>query len=209
MLDAEQAGVFFAASVLLALAPGPDNLFVLNQSLRQGRDAGILVTLGLCTGLIFHTLLVILGVATFIGHQPDLFVLLKAIGASYLLYLAYQSIQAARQPMSAGKTAALSGAALYQKGVLLNISNPKVGLFFLAFLPQFVAPESDHTTGQFALLGGLFIIATMLVFGLIATVSGPLSRYLEHHPNAHRLLEWLCAATFFTLACRLILSETL
>src|SRR5688500_378660 len=133
---------FLLASALLTIAPGPDNIFVMTQSALYGRKAGTLITLGLCTGLIVHTTLVALGVAAIFMVSTTAFVALKLAGAAYLLYLAWQLLRAAALPPDRRKPPALTPRQLYFRGILMNISNPKVAIFFLAFLPQFAEPEA-------------------------------------------------------------------
>ncbi len=207
MLSLDQAGSFFLVSVLLALAPGPDNLFVLNQSIASGRKAGLLVTAGLCTGLIYHTGLVLLGVAALIATSPALFALLKILGASYLLVLAYGSVRAGLKPMTPSENKVLNHGQLYRRGVILNISNPKVTLFFLALLPQFIDVQDPHSQLQVLQLGLLFAIATLIVFGLIAVAAGSLTVLLRQHPLVYRSLEFTSALVFLGIAVPLLWTE--
>ena len=129
----EVYAVFIFTSALLALAPGPDNIFVLTQSALYGKRSGILITLGLCTGLVFHTCLVAFGVATIMQTSDWALSALKIIGAIYLVYLAWQILNSQTQELS-GKGVVLSDANLYLRGIVMNVTNPKVSIFFLAFL---------------------------------------------------------------------------
>ena len=129
---------FSVVALLLCIAPGPDNLFVLAQSALYGRAAGLRITLGLCTGLIVHTAAVTLGVAAFIKATPLAFDALRLAGAAYLLYLAWQALRAAPGEPVPGTAARPRGWQLYRRGIIMNVTNPKVSLFFLALLPQFV-----------------------------------------------------------------------
>ncbi|MDT8311889.1 MAG: LysE family translocator [Methylophaga sp.] len=131
MLPIETTIPFIIASMLLAIAPGPDNIFVLSQSTLYGKRSSILITLGLCTRLIFHTSLVALGVATLLQTSSWAFVVLKTLGASYLLYLAWQIF---KRPLTTldGDNTALSDKALYLRGIFMNISNPKAYLSFIS-----------------------------------------------------------------------------
>lgn len=204
MLAIETTGVFFAASVTLALAPGPDNLFVLAQSALYGKKAGLLVTLGLCTGLFVHTTAVALGVAVIFQTSEFAFVTLKLVGAAYLLYLAYGAFNAGAS--SGGKTPERSSAReLYLRGIIMNVTNPKVALFFLAFLPQFTDPSLGSVTAQIVFLGVLFLLATLWVFGSIAWFAGGISERLISAPRAQVLLNKLAGTVFGVLALRLIL----
>ena len=129
---------FFGASVLLAIAPGPDNLFVLMQSAVFGVRAGMIVVLGLATGLLLQTLAAALGIAAVVAAVPALFWAIKCLGAAYLLWLAWQAWTHAKDAARGHDAVKLSGLALWRRGVVMNITNPKVQIFFLAFFPQFV-----------------------------------------------------------------------
>ncbi|ROR32573.1 LysE family translocator [Inmirania thermothiophila] len=193
---------FFAASVLLALAPGPDNLFVLAQSAQHGARAGLLVTLGLCTGLLVHTGAVALGLAALLAASTAAFTALKLAGAAYLLWLAWQAWHAAHP----AATPALAGPrrrALYLRGIVMNVTNPKVTLFFLAFLPQFADPARGPVAPQVLALGALFILATILVFGAVALLAGGIGAWLRRTPRAGLALNRLSALLFAGLALRL------
>lgn len=206
-VSAETLGVFMAASVALALAPGPDNIFVLTQSALHGRKAGLLVTLGLCTGLIFHTAAVAFGVAAVVAASVLAFTLLKLAGAGYLLYLAWQAFRPGATDLDEVSGTGVSGARLYGRGVIMNITNPKVAIFFLAFLPQFADPARGAVTLQILVFGGLFIVATLLVFGAVAWFAGFLGEWLHRSPRAQVYLNRAAGAIFVALAIRLATAE--
>ncbi|MFJ1300199.1 LysE family translocator [Pseudomonadota bacterium AL_CKDN230030165-1A_HGKHYDSX7] len=194
---------FFGIAVLLALTPGPDNLFVLMQSALWGRRAGLWVVLGLCTGLLGHTAAVAVGLAAVFAASPMAFTVLKLAGAAYLLYLAWQVLRA---PVGTSATAGaprLNGAALYRRGIIMNLTNPKVLLFFFAFLPQFTRPDAGPMAVQIVVLGAVFMLATLLVFGAIAFFSGAFGQLLQRSPKAQRLLNRLAGIVFIGLALRL------
>ena len=197
---------FFITSLLLALAPGPDNIFVLTQSALRGKAAGLAVTMGLCTGLIVHTSAVALGLAAIFAASSLAFTVLKLCGAAYLLWLAWQAFRASATEITAVAGDQLTGWQLYRRGILMNITNPKVSIFFLAFLPQFTDPARGSLTVQLLLLGGLFILATIVVFGGIALVSGMLGNWLNRSPAVQRLMNRLTGTIFVALALRLVLS---
>ena len=156
--------VFLGTAVLLALLPGPDNLFVLMHSVLHGRRAGGWVVLGLCTGLLVHTSLVACGVGAFFDTDTVAFTGLKTLGACYLLYLAKQAFCGSGTVEAGEPRLKLSSAALYLRGVVMNMTNPKVLIFFLAFLPQFTEPSEGLLWMQLLYLGALFIFATVLGF---------------------------------------------
>lgn len=198
---------FFLASLVLAVAPGPDNLFVLTQAALRGRSAGLAVTLGLCTGLLVHTTAVALGLAALFAASALAFTLLKLCGAGYLLWLAWQAWRASSTSIRTAPEDWLSGWQLYRRGILMNITNPKVSVFFLAFLPQFADPARGPLTQQLLLLGAIFMVATILVFGGIALLAGMLGACLTRSPGLQRIMNRLTATVFVGLALKLALSE--
>jgi threonine/homoserine/homoserine lactone efflux protein len=198
---------FFAASVILALAPGPDNIFVLTQSSLRGRVAGLTVTLGLCTGLVGHTTAVALGLAAVFQASAIAFTVLKLMGAGYLLFLAWQAFRASSTEIRTERNGDLKGWQLYCRGILMNITNPKVSIFFLAFLPQFADPGLGSLTLQLMVLGGVFIVATLLVFGSIALLAGLLGQWLGRSHKARRVMNWVTGSIFAGLALKLATAE--
>ncbi|NTU97361.1 MAG: LysE family translocator [Chlorobiaceae bacterium] len=207
MMEPQLLLVFFSTSVLLALAPGPDNLFVLAQSVQNGRNAGLFVTLGLCSGLLVHTAAVALGLAAVVRTSAIAFVILKFMGAAYLLYLAWQAFRAGSASSGEAKVAVLSRGGLYRRGIVMNISNPKVSLFFLAFLPQFADSARGPLVMQFFLLGGVFMLATVLVFVFISMLAGGLGEKFRDSVFARKMVNRTAGAVFVSLALRLALSE--
>lgn len=203
MLSIETLVTFFTASILLGLAPGPDNIFVLTQSALRGRGAGLLVMLGLCTGLIVHTIAVALGVAIIFQTSAIAFSALKFIGAGYLIYLAWQAFRASAEKIEGEPDVIVNHWRLYCRGIIMNITNPKVSIFFLAFLPQFADPTRGPVAFQLLLLGGLFIIATILVFGGIALLAGTLGQWLNRSDRTQKILNKVAGAVFVGLALKL------
>ncbi|NTU52646.1 MAG: LysE family translocator [Chlorobiaceae bacterium] len=206
MIDLSTLLVFFSTALLLALSPGPDNLFVLAQSARHGRQAGLVVTLGLCTGLIGHTFAVAFGLAALVNASALAFTILKMLGALYLLYLALQTWRADAESAEPAAPV-LSGSGLYRRGIIMNLTNPKVSLFFLAFLPQFADPRRGSMSMQFLELGAVFILATLMVFGGLSMVAGGLGDRFRRSPAARRRLNRIAALVFTGLAIRLALAE--
>lgn len=203
-MNPETLLTFIAASTLLSLAPGPDNLFVLMQSALYGRKSGILITLGLCTGLLVHTTAVALGVAAIFKVSVTAFTLLKFVGAGYLLFLAWQAYKASGSSLDAGpKHLPPTPAALYRRGILMNLSNPKVAIFFLAFLPQFADPGAGNITLQLSVLGCIFIALALVIFCGIALAAGLIANWFQNSPKAQVILNRLAALVFATLAIRL------
>lgn len=207
MIPFESIAVFFAASVALALAPGPDNIYVLTQSAIQGRAAGLFVTLGLCTGLLVHTAAVSLGVAAVFATSAVAFNLLKTIGAAYLAYLAWQAFKAGASDIQPDKNTVISSRRLYVRGVVMNVTNPKVAIFFLAFLPQFADPSRGSLPLQLVIFGAIFIVAALLVFGSIAWFAGFLGERLGKSARAQIILNRIAGTIFAGLALRLVTAE--
>ena len=207
MIESKILLMFFTTSILLALSPGPDNLFVMTQSAQHGRRAGLLVTLGLCTGLLFHTAAVAFGLAAIFKASTAAFTILKFAGAGYLLYLAWQAFRAGTANSSSAVLEKMSPASLYRRGIIMNITNPKVSIFFLAFLPQFADPAKGLLSWQLALLGGVFIVATIIVFGLISILAGTLGERFRQSDFAQKVLNRAAAAIFTGLALKLALAQ--
>jgi threonine/homoserine/homoserine lactone efflux protein len=203
MIPVETLLPFFAASVLLAIAPGPDNIFVLAQSALRGRNAGLLVMLGLCTGLIVHSIAVALGVAVIFQTSAVAFSALKFIGAGYLMVLAWQAFRASASKLQAVRSPEAGLRKLYRRGIIMNITNPKVSIFFLAFLPQFADPLRGPISLQLLLLGGVFIIATILVFGSIALLAGTLGQCLSRSARIQNIMNKVTGTVLVCLALRL------
>ncbi|WP_107498468.1 LysE family translocator [Thalassobius sp. I31.1] len=206
MIPFETLTLFFGASVMLALAPGPDNVFVLTQSAMNGRVAGLFVTLGLCTGLLFHTTAVALGVAAIFQTSELAFTLLKFAGAGYLLYLAYKAFRAGNTAIE-GERAEASLKSLYLRGLIMNITNPKVAIFFLAFLPQFAKPEFGPLIPQLLILGAVMALSTILVFGSVAIGAGSLGDWLKARPSAQIWINRIAGLVFVGLAAKLITAQ--
>ncbi|WP_428024857.1 LysE family translocator [Arcobacter sp.] len=207
MLSIEVLLAFFSASLLLALVPGPDNIFVLTQSIIQGKKSGLIIVLGLCTGLIFHTLAVTFGVAVIFQTSALAFTLLKVAGAIYLLYLAWQIFHASSEKIDPKNSKKIDFRKLYYRGIIMNITNPKVSIFFLAFLPQFTNPNLGSISLQILMLGGLFIVATILVFGMIALLSGTLSQLFNKSEKSQMILNKLASFVFLSLAIKLVTTK--
>lgn len=199
--------VFVAAAVALGFAPGPDNIFVLTQSALYGRMAGFVVTLGLCTGLIVHTIAVAFGVAAVFSTSALAFNVVKMVGAAYLLYLAWQALKAGKSSLSVEDQVDPNLMQLYRRGIVMNITNPKVAIFFLAFLPQFADPGIGPLAPQLLTLGFIFILTTVLVFGLIAWAAGYLGEWLKRSPKAQLVLNRIAAVVFVGLAVRLLVTQ--
>lgn len=207
MIPMDVLVLFVAASTALAIAPGPDNIFVLTQSAMHGRKAGLCITLGLCTGLIGHIAAVALGVAAILKTSVLAFTVLKVVGASYLLYLAWQAFRAGKAEIASANGRSLSVRALYLRGIVMNLTNPKVAVFFLAFLPQFTDPARGAVGLQIILLGLLFMACGLTVFIGIVWAAGQIGAWLRRSERAQTVINRLAGVVFIALACRLLLSR--
>lgn len=204
---------FFIAALVVGIAPGPDNLFVLAQSATHGARAGFFVILGLCTGIVIQVSLLVAGVSALVAASPKAFFVMQCLGAAYLLYLAYKSfqvranselkIQNSELEIKNGKDV-ISGRKLYLRGILMNISNPKVILFLLSFIPPAVRLERPiHPSLQMVIFGAEFIVATFIVFGSVALLAGAVKKFLLNSPKANRNLNWFSGCVFVLLAVAL------
>jgi threonine/homoserine/homoserine lactone efflux protein len=207
MIPVETFLTFFLASLLLALAPGPDNIFVLTQSSLYGKRSGLIVMLGLCTGLVVHSFAVALGVAVIFQQSALAFSALKMAGAGYLLYLAWQAFRASATKIQGKGSGEIRLVKLYGRGIIMNITNPKVSIFFLAFLPQFADPERGPVWLQILMLGGLFIFSTILVFGGIAMLAGTIGQWVNRSDRAQKIMNRVAGTVFIGLALKLATTE--
>lgn len=196
---------FFCAAVLLTIMPGPDIIFVITQSITRGKRAGIIFAAGLCSGLIVHTTAVCLGVSVILTSSPVAFTILKLVGASYLLYLGVKAFsQRYQKKINLGTTGSLTGK-LYRKGVLMNVLNPKVILFFLAFFPQFVGPDLSNPVSRMLLLGVIFMFQAFVIFSLVAVMAGRLSRTLMQYPRFQMIMSIVESVVYLIIAVSIIL----
>jgi len=207
MIPLDSLLVFFSASVLLALSPGPDNIFVLTQSALRGAFAGFIITLGLCTGLLVHTSAVAFGVAAIFKTSAVAFNALKYIGAVYLLYMAWKAFRASPADIASGNNSERSLSVLYRRGIIMNITNPKVSIFFLAFLPQFADPSRGALILQMFLLGAVFILSAVLVFGMVCILAGTIGDRLRRSPRTQNIINRMAGLVLVGLALKLATSE--
>lgn len=206
MPSLETTVAFFLVATVLGFTPGPDNTFVLMQSIARGKRAGMLVVAGLCVGICMHTVAVALGLAAVFAASESAFTVLKVVGAAYLAYLAWQAFRAPVGPLEATGASSTAVGGLFGRGVVMNLTNPKVLLFFLAFLPQFVAPEAGPVALQIVWFGLCFIVATVLTFGTVALLAGAIGDLLRRSMRAQLYLNRLCGVVFAGLAMRLLTS---
>ncbi|MBC9073145.1 LysE family translocator [Thauera sp. CAU 1555] len=208
MLSIEQFAGFLLAAVLLTAAPGPDNMMVLSIGMSKGRRQGIVFGLGCALGCLSHTVLAVAGVSALIATSAEAFTALRICGGLYLLWL---GVSALRNAGPAGVAAVQGGTQtlgrLFLKGVFANAINPKVVLFFLSFLPQFVVPEQGSPGLQMALLGVAFTVQAAVLFGLLGYFSGTVGQWLKRRPGVGTLLDRVAGAVFIALGLRLLVNR--
>ncbi len=199
---------FTLATAALAISPGPDNIYVLTQSLANGKKYGFATTAGLISGCLVHTTLLAFGVSVIIRESDNLFLGIKIFGAVYLLYLAFQVYRSDSTLAISGEKVAKKGLwQLFKQGFVMNVLNPKVSIFFLAFFPGFLFSDTLSTVIQFYVLGLLFMFVSGLIFSGIAFLSGAISQFIVHNKNVGPVLKWLQIIVFIGIALYLLLSD--
>ena len=168
----DQILLFFISSLVLTLMPGPDILFVINQSL-EDKKSGLLVSFGLCSGLVVHTLLLTIGLSAIIEQNDNIIMFFKYFGSFYLFYLASQEFKKDRISTKRQKEN------FYLRGVYMNLINPKVLIFFLAYFPNFLFSDTISIPYQFIILGTIFILQALIVFSIVSLVSNRLTSILK------------------------------
>ncbi len=206
-MDTSNLLTFLVASILLTLAPGPDILFVITQGISHGKRPAVLTACGLCSGIIVHTSAAALGVSAIFYSSALAVQVLKYAGAAYLLYLAWKTVRSRSGLAQPGAVPRLSNGALFRRGFIMNVLNPKVSLFFLAFLPQFVHAEAGPIALQMLLLGLVFMLQAVIIFSIVGICAGFVGRYLFRKPRLARGLDWLSASVFAALGIRLAMVE--
>jgi threonine/homoserine/homoserine lactone efflux protein len=200
-LNFEILTAFIGATIALAFAPGPDNIYVLVQSISHGKSYGMATVCGLITGCIIHTTLLAFGVSAIIAANENLFFGIKLLGAIYLLYLAYKVFKSdASLNFNSEHVPKKSLKQLFVQGFFMNVLNPKVTIFFLAFFPGFLFSETMSTVWQFYILGGLFMLISFIIFSIIALLAGQIKTYTLKHKNSGFVLKWLQIVVFVGIA---------
>jgi threonine/homoserine/homoserine lactone efflux protein len=208
LITPEQFIGFLGAALLITISPGPDNLMVLSVGMSRGRRQGMVFGLGCALGCLSHTLLAALGVGALIKASPLAFGALKVAGGAYLIWLGVGALRSRGGARVEGAgLPAESLRKLFAKGLVANAINPKVVLFFLSFLPQFVVAERGGASWQTAQLGLLFTAQGVLVFGLLGYFSGTVGAWINRHPGAGMWMDRVAGAIFVGLGLRLIVAR--
>ncbi len=197
---------FLGAAVLLTIAPGPDLLFVIAQSISQDKKAGIAVACGLCTGLLVHTSAAAIGVSALIYSSAIAFTIVKYAGAAYLIYLAIQAFRD-RSTLQISSKQRSAYSALYRRGIFMSVLNPKVSLFFLALLPQFVVPTAGHEAWQMIVLGLIFIVQALIIFTIVSIFSHKVRTWLARSPLIARRFNIVQGLLFTIIALQMALAR--
>lgn len=192
---------FFLTSLALTIAPGPDIMYVLSTSLTKGKSYGIATAIGLSSGLLFHTALLAFGVSTLIVSIPWLFVAIKIFGTLYLLRIIYQLYKEPVTPITVNKipNGKKNVFEQVQQGLIMNVLNPKIMLFFLSLFPTFLHPEWGNLKFQIFTLGSIFMLQALLVFSSMAVLSGYVSRFLLKNDYLRAYLNYFQIAVFIAL----------
>lgn len=207
MLTPEQFLGFLTAAILITLSPGPDNMMVLGAGIAKGRTRGIAFGLGCALGCLNHTLLAVIGVSALIAASPVAFTALKVVGGLYLIWMGLQALRSRGGAKVAAGVPDESARRLFFKGLVANAINPKVVLFFLSFLPQFVVASRGDANWQIAWLGLTFTAQAAVLFGLLGYFSGTIGQWLNRTPRAGMWLDRVAGAIFVGLGLRLIVAR--
>ncbi len=198
---------FLGTAIVLTLMPGPDNLFTLAQSISNGKNAGIFTTLGLCTGIIVHITAATIGITAIIYQSALAFTLVKYAGAAYLLYLAYKSFRQKVSSFNLNSEDSLDYKSLYKKGVIMNVLNPKVSLFFLAFFPQFIHYENGNVSMQMLVYGILFLVQSLVIFMLISIFAGKVGYFLRKNKSLSKRINIIQGSLFTLIGLKIAFSQ--
>lgn len=208
MIELSNLYMFIVASFVLCLVPGPDNIFVLTQGMTKSKKAAIVTTLGLTTGLIIHTSAAAFGISVIFQTSEIAFNIVKYLGAAYLLYIAYQAFKYRNEPLDLSvQNSSGELKKLYVKGFIMNILNPKVSIFFLAFLPQFVTPANGNIPLQMIVLGLVFMMITIVIFSSVGIAGNMLSSKLLEKPSIVKYMNILTSFVLVSLGLKLALSS--
>jgi threonine/homoserine/homoserine lactone efflux protein len=199
--------LFLATSMAITFAPGPDNLQVLARGISQGRAAGFVAALGFAAGISFHTTLAALGVAAVLRSSPVAFEVIKLAGAAYLIWIGIKAIRS-KGLATAHERPPQPLMSIFRQSVIGNLLNPKVTLFFIVFLPQFVKPQgAQSVTVQMLELGALFMVQTVVVFSVFGVCAGFIGAWLKRSPRAGVWLDRLAGMTFIVIGLRVALRD--
>jgi threonine/homoserine/homoserine lactone efflux protein len=199
--------LFVTASLALIIVPGPDMIYVLTRGVSQGRVAGLVSAVGVCSGVLVHTAFAALGLSAILAQSALAFSVVKYAGAAYLFYLGVRTILDREGFAPPERAARARLQVVFRQGVLSNVLNPKVALFFLAFLPQFVDPAAGAAGLQMLGFGVAFTLMGLAVLSVVALTSGALGERLRSSPSLAGVLRWLTGSVLVALGLRLAIPE--
>lgn len=202
--------LFIGTGILLNLTPGQDTMFIIGRTLSGGLRAGVASAFGIVVGSVCHTLAAALGFSAIIATSATAFSVVKLLGAAYLIFLGVKLLwsRAPAQPQAQAATASASAAcSCFRQGIITNVLNPKVALFFLAFLPQFIDPSSPTKAFAFLALGATFITTGLIWCLVLVSGAARLRRFFQRNPNARTIIDRITGALFLTLGVRLAWSR--
>jgi threonine/homoserine/homoserine lactone efflux protein len=202
MPDFSALGAFFAAAFLLNIAPGPDMLYVIGRSIGQGRRAGTVSALGIFVGCLVHIFIAAVGLAALLRSSPLAYSIVRYAGAAYLVYLGVRVLLERSNTLEAPEVQSAPLRQIFTQGVITNVLNPKVALFFLAFLPQFIQPHRGSVALQIIVLGLIFDVGGTLVNLAVAQAGGRLGDAIKRHSGLARLQKWFTGTVFIGLGMR-------
>ncbi|WP_436878862.1 LysE family translocator [Mammaliicoccus sciuri] len=203
MFDIVSFQLFLITVLIICITPGIDMMFILNRSISQGRDAGIYSALGVSVGAVVHTILSGLGLSVILQTSVVLFTIIKIVGAVYLIYLGIQMFISKQSSISINKTVYQSRRKLFVQGVITNVTNPKVALFFISFIPQFISVDNQYGPIPFLILGSIFAIMGAITSFIIAIFSSSLTTKLRDNIVAEKIINKISGAVFVILGISL------
>jgi threonine/homoserine/homoserine lactone efflux protein len=207
MPDLHSLALFIGAGLLLNITPGPDLLYILGRSLSQGRAAGVVSALGIGAGCLFHVFAAALGLSALMLALPHAYDVVRYAGAAYLVFLGVKALASRQGALEVQALERVSPWGIFRQGVLTNVLNPKVAVFFLAFLPQFADPARGPLAPQILLLGGIFDVNGTLVCIAFALAASHVGTWLKERLDVSRLLNRLTGGLFIALGLRLALLD--
>lgn len=203
MFDIVSFQLFLITVLIICITPGIDMMFILNRSISQGRDAGIYSALGVSVGAVVHTILSGLGLSVILQTSVVLFTIIKVVGAVYLIYLGIQMFISKQSSISIKKTVYQSRRKLFVQGVIMNVTNPKVALFFISFIPQFISVDNQYGPIPFLILGSIFAVMGAITSFIIAIFSSSLTTKLRDNILAEKIINKISGAVFVILGISL------
>lgn len=207
MLDVSTLSVFCLTVFVLLITPGPEMLYVIARSAEQGRTTGIVSVLGVCAGDLVHIFAAAVGLSALLMTSALAYTLVKYAGAAYMIYLGVRIFLSRENQVKPGASRQASLVTTFAQAALSSVLNPKVALFFLAFLPQFINPALGLVVLQIITLGAVWVSMTLLGYTLVALVAGTVSHWLRNHSGFARFQKWFTGSILVVLGVRLVLSK--